>query len=104
MPYLKGMHDKVIHVVIVHQEVAELLGQHLLHAVLLCADEALNHHTAKHTMINKTIGTKLVLLDSTHIQGLCCPATIQPHTCRELVALTVPSTQPEHQEMSQLQH
>lgn len=52
MPYLKGVHDQVIHVMIVHQEVAELLGQHLLDAVLLCADEALNHHTAKQTKIN----------------------------------------------------
>lgn len=47
MPYLKGMHDQVIHVMIVHQEIAELLSQHLLDTVLLCADEALNHHTAE---------------------------------------------------------
>lgn len=46
-PYLKGMHDKIIHVVIMHQKVAKLLGQHLLDTVLLCADEALYHHTAE---------------------------------------------------------
>ena len=51
MPYLKGVHNKVIHVVIMHQKVTELLGQRLLNAVLLCADEALNHHAAKQTKI-----------------------------------------------------
>lgn len=43
------MHDKIIHVMIMHQKVAELLGQHLLDAELLCADEALYHHTAEQT-------------------------------------------------------
>lgn len=45
--YLKGMHDEIIHVMVVDQEFAELFGQLLLSAELLRADEAFNHHTAK---------------------------------------------------------
>ena len=70
MPYLKGVHDKVIHVVIVHQEVAELLGQHLLNTVLLCADKALNHYTAKQTKIKtrlEQIKIQLDMQDSAHM-------------------------------------
>lgn len=40
------MHHQVIQVLLVSQEMTELLGHQLLHTCLLCADEALNHHTA----------------------------------------------------------
>ena len=97
------MHDKVIHVVIMHQEVAELPGQHLLDAALLCADEALNHHTAKHTKINNINGTKLVSQDQTHMQCLCCYAThsttYMPGTC----GAYSPIKRPAHQELPQSQ-
>lgn len=48
------MHDQVVHVMVMHQEVMELLGQHLLDAVFLCADEALNHHTERQIIVNLT--------------------------------------------------
>ena len=41
------MHDQIIHVTVLHQELAEASAQHLLCAELLCADEAVNHYTAK---------------------------------------------------------
>ena len=41
------MHDEIVHVTVVDQELAELFGQLLLSTELLCADEALNHHTVK---------------------------------------------------------
>ena len=40
------MHDQIIQVLLVSEEVAELLGHELLHACLLSADKALNHHAA----------------------------------------------------------
>ena len=69
MPYLKGMHDKVIHVVIMHHVVAELLGQHLLDADLLCADEALDHHTAQQAKVKCVYGTKVMCAQSSLLTG-----------------------------------
>jgi len=43
---LQSVHDQVIQVLLVRQEVAELLGHQLLHTCFLSTDEALNHHTA----------------------------------------------------------
>lgn len=43
------MHDKVIEVFLMVQEMAELLSHALLHTGLLCADEALQHHPACNT-------------------------------------------------------
>lgn len=42
--YLKSMHDKVIQIFFVVEEMAEFPGHALLHAGLLCADEAFQHH------------------------------------------------------------
>lgn len=53
------MHDKVIHVMIMHQKVAKFLGQHLLDAVLLCADEALYHHAAEQPKVRHMDGAQL---------------------------------------------
>ena len=72
MPYLKGMHDKVIHVVIMHHVVAELLGQHLLDADLLCADEALDHHTAQQAKVKLVYGTKFMSAQSSLLTCSVC--------------------------------
>lgn len=42
--YLKSMHDKVIQILFVVEEVVEFPGHALLDAGLLCADEAFQHH------------------------------------------------------------
>ncbi len=43
---LQSVHDQVVQVLLVRQEVTELPGNQLLHTCLLSTDEALNHHTA----------------------------------------------------------
>ena len=44
--HLQGVHDQIIEILLVSEEVAELLGHELLHTCLLSADKALNHHAA----------------------------------------------------------
>lgn len=67
---LQSVHDQVVQVLLVRQEVAELPGHQLLHTCFLSADEALNHHTAgEHS-------------SSAHVGRQECP----PHACRHSVA------------------
>ena len=69
---LQSVHDQVIQVLLVRQEVAELPGHQLLHTCFLSTDEALDHHTADEHP------------SSAHVDLFrqTCP----PHACRNSVA------------------